>query len=277
MKPHHLVGKNRGEKARRAGVESALRIIDAFARAIEERGHVFEPRAGGVRLIVNDVPFEWRFHEIKEKTAHEPTSHEMKAQATMEAERARWRIEYLRPPKAYPTWDYSPSGRLAMTFKDTTLAYWRREALIVTWRDRKGGRLEGDLDDAMTTLVAAAVAIRHRLAEEAGQKRLESEERERRRQAEACRERQRKRRDYLIEMSEQYARYRRLNDFAVHLKQEIGHGQEQQTDRLVEEMGQLLRTMEAGFSREAIERAVTRLDLFTEDDLRGLPDAVEDC
>src|SRR5690606_16449448 len=123
----------------------------------------------------------------------------------------------------------------------------------------KVGCLEDYLDDAMNKLAAAAVATRHRLAEVAEKKRLEDEERETRRQVEARLDRQRKRRDFLINMADEYARYRRLKEFAVHLKQEIGVARDQPTDRLFEELGLLLRTMETEFLREAIEKAVTRL------------------
>ncbi|NWG70290.1 MAG: hypothetical protein HXY23_01595 [Parvularculaceae bacterium] len=154
-----------------------------------------------------------------------------------------------------------------MTFKDATIPSWRREALVGSWRDRKGRRLEDYLDEPMTALVAAAVAIRRRLAEVAEKKRLEEEEREFRRQAEVRRDRQRKRRDFLINMADEYARYRRLNDFAVHLKKEIGAGRGQPTDRLFDELGLLLQTMEAEFAREAIDLAAARLGLFADDDM----------
>ncbi len=252
-------------------VDRALRIIDAFARALEERGHGLEHHAGGVRIKVDDVPFKWRIHEIKDKKEHEPTKSELKAQAELEAQRARWGLSYSHAPKAYRSWDYYPSGRLSMTIADATLSSWRHEALIGAWRDRKGRRLEDYLDEAMTALVAAAVAIRHRLAEEAERKRLEEEERERRRRDEARRERRRRRREYLIKMAEEYARYSRLDEFAVHLQRELGAGWEQPADRLLEEMRMLLQTMEAQFSRESIEGEIARLCLFADDDMGERP------
>ncbi|MFN3958981.1 MAG: hypothetical protein ACK4NP_03610 [Parvularculaceae bacterium] len=258
-----------------SSLDRALRIIDAFARAAELRGHGFEEHAGGMRIVVEKVHFEWRMHEIKDKEEHEPTASELTAQTKLEAQQARWGQAYSRPPKAYRTWDYSPSGHLSIAFKDKTLPSWRHEALIGLWRDRKVGRLEDYLDDAMNKLAAAAVATRHRLAEVAEKRRLEDEERETRRQLEARRDRQRKRRDFLINMADEYARYRRLKEFAVHLKQEIGIARDQPTDRLFEELGLLLRTMETEFLREAIENAVTRLGLFAGDDLRELPGAVD--
>lgn len=248
-------------------VDRALRIIDAFARAAEVRGHGFEDHAGGIRVVIHEVPFEWSIHEIKDKKEHEPTASEVSAQTKLEAQQAQWGRAYSRRPRAYRAWDYSPSGRLSMTFKDATIPSWRREALVGSWRDRKGRRLEDYLDEPMTALVAAAVAIRRRLAEVAEKKRLEEEEREFRRQAEVRRDRQRKRRDFLINMADEYARYRRLNDFAVHLKKEIGAGRGQPTDRLFDELGLLLQTMEAEFAREAIDLAAARLGLFADDDM----------
>jgi hypothetical protein len=71
--------------------------------------------------------------------------------------------------KVYRSWDYSPSGRLAMTLTDAARFQWGRDGLIGHWHDRKGKQLEDYLDSAMAALAASAVAIKHRLAEEAEQ------------------------------------------------------------------------------------------------------------
>jgi hypothetical protein len=85
-------------------VDRALRIIDAFARAAEVRGHGFEDHAGGIRVVIHEVPFEWSIHEIKDKKEHEPTASEVSAQTKLEAQQALWGRAYSRRPKAYPTW-----------------------------------------------------------------------------------------------------------------------------------------------------------------------------
>jgi hypothetical protein len=252
-------------------VDRALRIADAIARAVEARGHRHEHHSGGARIKADGVPFDWRFHEIKDKKKHVPTKGELKAQAELEAQRVRWGLSYSRPPKAYRSWDYESSGRLSLTIRDASLPSWRREALIGAWRDRKGRRLEDYLDEAMSALVEAAVAITHRMAEEAERKRLAEEERERQRREEARRERRRRRQEYLTNLAEAHARYRRLSDFAADLRRELGVGREQPADRLFEELQLLLQATETQFSRESIEGEIDRFSLFADDDMDEFP------
>ena len=67
-----------------ASLRRALAIIDAFSRALEERGYVLEERKDGVRIIIDAVPFAWRLYEIKDRASHQPTKEELKAQARQE-------------------------------------------------------------------------------------------------------------------------------------------------------------------------------------------------
>ena len=58
------------------------------------------------------------------------------------------------------SWDSVPSGRLGMSIADATSWNWSRDRYLGHWRDRKTTYLERYLDDAMTAMVAGAVAIR---------------------------------------------------------------------------------------------------------------------
>lgn len=123
----------------RGSIDRALCIIDAFVRDAEGRGHAIAEHEEGVRIIVNGVPIGWRLYEIRDRAPHQPTREDLRAQARHEEDRARWPDLYSSRPgtKVYPSWDYFPSGRLAMTLTDATRFGWARDRRFGHWHDRK--------------------------------------------------------------------------------------------------------------------------------------------
>jgi len=251
-----------------ASIDRALCIIDAFARAADERGHPFREHGEGVRIVVDGVPFAWRLYEIKDRVPHQPTKEELRAQARREEDRARWPSLYSSrsDTNVYRSWDYLPSGRLAMAFTDTTCSPWDRSRLIGQWRDRKSKRLEEYLDEAIATLATAAVAVNHRLAEEAERERRRAEELERRRREQARRERALKRHEFILKKADEYGRYERLAAFASYLGRKAYRYGDEPVDRLISELRTIVKVMEEGFAREALQDEIVRLQLYTEED-----------
>lgn len=131
-----------------ASLDRTLRIIDAFVRALEERGHGIAEHNEGVRILVNGVPIAWRVYEIRDRTPHQPTKKELQAQAQREEDRARWPELYSsgQATEVYRSWDYSPSGRLAMTFTDGTRYWWVGRATSATG-------MSGNISDSKTTSI----------------------------------------------------------------------------------------------------------------------------
>lgn len=111
-------------------IDRALRIIDAFARAAEQRGHGIEEHDEGVRIVVDGVPMAWHIYAIKDRKPHQPTKEELEAQARREEYRTSWPDLYSprRDTKVYQSWDYYPSDRLAMKFTDATRFRWAGKA-----------------------------------------------------------------------------------------------------------------------------------------------------
>lgn len=248
-------------------VDRALRIIDTLLRAADARGYLAAEIEGVVRIVVDGIPFAWRLYEIKDRTAHQPTKEELKAQAQQDEQCARWPNLYsTRATKVYRAWDHIPSGRLAMTFTDATRFYWGRDGLVGHWRDRKNKRLEDYLDEAMAALVASAVAVRHRLAEEAERERRRTAELERRRREQARRERRIKRHDFLFKKGKDYVRLQKLTAFADFMEREIQRPSDEPIDRLIGELNSLVATRRQNFERRALEEEIVRLQLYDEDD-----------
>jgi len=138
--------------------------------------------------------------------------------------------------------------------------------LIGQWRDRKSKRLEEYLDEAMATLVMAAMAVKNRLAEEAERERRRADELERRRREQARRERALKRHEFILRKADEYGRYERLAAFAAHLERKAYRYSDEPVDRLVGELRTVVEFMGQGFAREALQDEIVRLQLYTEDD-----------
>ena len=252
----------------RDSVDRVLCIIDALGRAFDDRGHQTTEHEQGVRILVDAVPFTWHIHETKDRNPHQPTAEELKRQAQHDQDAARWPTIYSRDAKVHRSWDYFPSGRLAITFEDGTRCRWRREGLVGNWRDRKSRRLEDYLNGALSTLAPAAVAIKHRLAEEAERQRQRAEELERLRREKEKRERAVQRHEYLLKKVDEFARYKRLADLEQHLRRNVYGYSETTVDRLLDELRELVRRLERGFKRDALAHEIDRLQLYTDDDDR---------
>jgi hypothetical protein len=247
-------------------IDRALRIIDAFARAAEARGHRLTASEGGVDIIVDDVPVSWRVYEVKGRAAHQPTEKERKEQARREEDRARWPSFYSSDSKAYRSWDYFPSGKLSMMLTDGTRYRSGRDGLIGHWYDRKGKSLEEYLDDAMAALATGAVAIKHRLALEAEKQRREEEARAARRREASRRERAHRRYDFLLRKAEEYARFEKLSAFATFMERSVYSYRDEPADRLIRELKSLIKVMGENLARDTLNEEIARAHLYTADD-----------
>lgn len=255
--------------------DRALRIVDAFVRAAVERGHGLDDSRQGIRIVVEGIPFAWRLYETRDRRVHQPTAKELRTQARLDEDRARWpeRYAYRSNWKCYPSWDYFPSGRLTMAFIDTTRRGWMEGAVIGRWRDRKSKRLEDYLDDAMAALVSGAIAVKYRLAEEAEDERRSAEEAASRRREAARQERALKRHEFMLEKADDFARVEALARFAGYLERENHQHSDELVDRFVSELRSHIEQMRMGFCREALQEELVRRRLYVND---GISDQLDD-
>lgn len=158
-----------------------------------------------------------------------------------------------------------------MTITDATRFRWDREGLIGHWRDRRGKRLEDYLDEAMAALVTAAVAVKHRLAEEAESERRRAQELERRRQEQARRERAVKRHDFILKKADEFARYEKLVAFAAFLERKVFRFSDEPVDCLIDELKGFVEVMGQEFEREKLLEEIVQRQLYAEDDVRADP------
>jgi hypothetical protein len=257
-------------------IDRVLRMIDAFVRALDERGYNAANGRGGVRVVVDGVPYEWRMYELKDQAPHEPTKNELKEQAFRDEMRAKYPDTYSSSSKAYRSFDSVPSGRLGMVFLDASLHSWRvDDRTIGRWRDSKNQRLEEKLTEALATLVSNAVTIKHRLAAEAEKERLRREELERQHREQARWERQQLRHDFLLKKADEYAKFEKLSHFAEYLKRHAYSWRgDQPIDWIISELEALVKLLGSQFERDTLNREIASARLYidshvTEKDVGG--------
>ncbi len=178
-------------------ITRGLRIIDTLVRAIEERGHHFTHNDEGLRAVVDGEPLSIRIYETKDKKPHVPTTTELKAQSLREENRKRWPYLYSSTSKVFRTWDYFPSGRMAIEIEDVVRHGWYQPALKDRWFDGKSTPLEANLNSVTLALLRTSAYIKLKRAIEADKANRVAEAKALRLQEEALRKLESARREYL--------------------------------------------------------------------------------
>ena len=168
--------------------------------------------------------------------------------------------------RVIPYWRYGPSGRLAIEITDATGYRWQKDHHVGRWYDRGEKVLEDRLNDVFLALVpAAAIARQRRLEKEATEREAERKA-ELARQETARKERAKHREKFVVELAENYARYRRLADFADVFNTLTAGGDDTQAGR----MARTLRTIvdEAGsrFTIAQLSSEIEKNKLFGDGD-----------
>ena len=141
----------------KASWERALRIVDAFSKALEQRGH--EVRAGTRgkdshhrEMLVSTFgeTLSISIHEKLERTPHVLTVDERR-------ERDRWANKGWGVWDRAPKYDYVPNGELKLCLGLTHYKYVGRKS----WSDTKAQRLDDFLGHALLAIEAAARVSRH--------------------------------------------------------------------------------------------------------------------
>jgi hypothetical protein len=152
-------------------IDRSIRILNAVARAAEERGFALERGKSSACLRVNGEQLEFLLRERVDRAPHTQTPAEA---ARAERERRRWPNTEEFRPWWLPQWDYSPSGKLMLELEEHYHSGLRR-----VFSEGKRQRLEEVLNDFMAAAISYSTAQKARI-EEHERWRLERQERERR-------------------------------------------------------------------------------------------------
>ncbi|MEI9983888.1 MAG: hypothetical protein WDN69_12145 [Aliidongia sp.] len=200
----------------RASIDRVVLLIHWVLRAAVERGHQLSAD-GDFRIVVDEQPLAVRIYETKGKKSHVPTPAELKRQAEQDEWRKKYPDYYRSDRTLYPTWDYCPSGRLALEISDPRLSGWQSNSIVGRWYDRSTRRVEDYLTEMMIALKTGGATARHLRAQEAEAARLAKEAAERHRENERQRRLLEKVTAFLMEKADKHAQLVKLENLAAHL------------------------------------------------------------
>jgi len=165
-------------------VPAALSFLEALFTSAERRGWKLEATAEGTKLLVEAEPVAFRLEEQPKKTPHQPTGREL----AQKKERDRWGGD-SRP---WPTWDLSPSGRLALLINENDYSGLRR-----TFSQRNGYDLVDSLEVILSGFAAHAALKIERQKERAAQAKAAAAAEARRRRLEGFSRREKHRSEFI--------------------------------------------------------------------------------
>jgi hypothetical protein len=182
----------------KASLPRALRILDAFVKALEQRGFRMVTALGQDRRPAVEVLGEYieiSLQETARRIPHVPTAQEREDQN---------KFSWSRPKP----WDYEPSGILALTIQEHTMHPVRK-----TWADGKRYRVEDLVGHAVAGIVLVAQAVKlDRLERERQQEEWRRAE-ERRLEEQRRRQEEEERRRDLHRKAERWAISHQLRDY----------------------------------------------------------------
>lgn len=246
-------------------IERAVLLLDTFLKALIARGFKVSDDEKGVAITLDGEVFWMSISEGRDRRTHAPTKEEREKQADRERWRAQYPGMYSANSKAYRSWDYFPSGRLAFDLTGDWRDRWQPIS-AGRWGDRTSKRVEEYFSDAVVALTATAALIKHQraLAEEAARRAAEAAE-QRRREA-ARRERADKRHQYLTRKAEEHQHYLCLTALLEQLETQAQADGRSGFDRITRELRDEVEAIRQSFGRTDIEAEIATLGLYGDDD-----------
>lgn len=239
-----------------ANVERAVNILDALARAVEERGYTIEPTEKQVGLRIDGELLGFELREKIDRRPHTRTPQEI---ARAEREKLRRGATEFQFRSWEPQWDYVPSSRLELQLEEEYHTGLRR-----TWADGRRQRVEELLNDFLAGAVAYAAAEKARREEQERWQREREEEQRRRLAEEARRQREENRWEFLVGRIEALERAERIERFITTTRARISNvGATVQLDRLLNWAQDHAARLRRHTSPESIESALSQTNLFT--------------
>lgn len=240
-------------------------LLDSLAKALVTRGYGISIDAE-IEIRVENEPFKLKIYETKSKRPYQPTPADLKNQARYDDDSKRYPSLYPPGKTVWRTWDHFPSGRLCIEITDPTQYRWNSENVVGRWYDRKTKFAEDYLGEAIVALAGAAALAKHRRAEAEKQARIEAEQEELRQREKARRERDLKRREYLVKKAEAYEGYCRLVTLQNVFGPQAKESGDDQFNRIANVLQKLVEAEGRQFESTAIADEVINLKLFSKDD-----------
>jgi hypothetical protein len=250
----------------KTSIGRAVRILDTIAKEIERRGGEVSCNDRDIRIVFAGEPFHLRIYELKDKTAHVPTAEDKRRQRQHDELAARHPDTWEVGRKVTPYWSYGPSGRLAIEVTDATGYRGSKEYEVGRWYDRGVTVLEDRLNEIFLALFPAAAVARHRRLEKEAAQREDERKAELARQEAARKERAKNREKFVVELAEDYARYRRLAEFADVFNALTAAAGDAPAGRMATTFKKMVDDAARRFTIEQLSSEIDRRKLFGEGD-----------
>lgn len=186
-------------------VDRVLQLLTRLFALAETEGYRPKISDNGLDLATEDVAIAFGVEERPRKTPHEPTAAELKRKEN----NLRWGFSRA----AWPQYDYSPSGRLAVVIHTNSWSGLRR-----SYSDGKTQSVEAMLPEIIAGLAEHAAHLRERRRVDEERERKYREAETRRRREEAFDTREKRRLKFVDAIHEQLLERSRLSAVLTHLK-----------------------------------------------------------
>lgn len=186
-------------------IDRALQLLTRLFALAETEGYRPKVSDSGLDLATEDVAIAFGVEERPRKTPHEPTATELKRKD----ENLRWGLSRA----AWPQYDYSPSGRLAIVINTNSWSGLRR-----AYSDGKTQSIETMLPEIIAGLAEHAAHLRERRRADDERERQYREAEIRRRRQEAFSAREKRRLEFVDAIHEQLLERSKLSAVLAHLE-----------------------------------------------------------
>ena len=251
-----------------SSVDRAILILDTLIKASLDRGWHLKVVNDDFCIVVKDERFTVSFYETKQKISHVPTKDDLKRQRDHDESRKRFPTLYS-DVKVYRSWDYQPSGRMALKILDPTHCTWRGEEVVGRWRDHDTKKLESYLGEVMVALATEQVRVKMRRAEEAERVRRQAEVEARYYRLAARRERAQNRREFLELKAGALAKLKQLQSLSDFWQEELARSPEPLVGRMGQDLLGFVKELQRELSPEVLAGEISRLGLVIVEDLQA--------
>lgn len=145
---------------RKDSIDRLSRILCALQTVANSLSHSLVLEDDKLFWLAGEELFLLKIKEAQGKSPHEPTAAELKEQKRREGY-----SYYSTDRKAYPMWDYFPSGRLSISLSDTVGYLWGGNKIERRWRDTEARTLESRLPEVVLWLEEAVPLVRAKCLE----------------------------------------------------------------------------------------------------------------
>ncbi|WP_315806776.1 MULTISPECIES: hypothetical protein [unclassified Bradyrhizobium] len=186
-------------------IDRALQLLTRLFTLAEIEGYHPKTSDTGLDLATDDVSIAFGIEERPRKTPHEPTASELKRKD----DNLRWGLSRA----AWPQFDYSPSGRLAIIVHTNSYSGLRR-----SYSDGKTRSIETMLPEIIAGLAEHAAHLRERRRADEERERQYREAELRRGREEAFNAREKRRLEFINAIHEQLLERSKLSAVLAHLE-----------------------------------------------------------